>query len=111
MRVIVIALAIGLAAVVMPAALAPAPARALPGIIPICGDANNDGDITISDGIHALRAAVGLPDICTIAICDVDADGEITVNDSVNIIRNALILPAIDRCRDVTATPVPTPVP
>lgn len=106
MRVTVAALAVALAAV-----LAPAPARALPGIIPICGDADNDGDITISDGIHALRAAIGLPDLCTIAICDVDADGQITVADGVNIVRNALILPAIDNCRDVTATPVPTSTP
>jgi hypothetical protein len=80
-------------------------------IIPICGDANNDGDITVSDGVSALRAAAGLPSTCPLAVCDVDADGRITVTDGVNILRNAAVLPAIDACRDVTSTPVPTSTP
>jgi hypothetical protein len=47
-------------------------------IIPICGDTNNDGDISVSDGVEALRAAAGLSSRCTIPICDVNADGFVT---------------------------------
>jgi hypothetical protein len=76
-------------------------------IIPICGDANNDGDISVSDGVSALRAAAELPSTCPLAVCDVNADGRITVTDGVNILRNAAGLPNVDKCRDVTSTPVP----
>jgi hypothetical protein len=77
-------------------------------IIPICGDANNDGDISVSDGVSALRAAAELPSTCPLAVCDVNADGRITVTDGVNILRNAAGLPTVDKCRDVTSTPVPS---
>lgn len=71
-------------------------------IIPICGDASNNGDIEESDGIAALRAAAELPATCPIAVCDVNADGRVSVTDAVNILRNALVLPAVDACKDVT---------
>jgi hypothetical protein len=87
-------------AIVVAAALTCAPVRAQ--IIPICGDANNNGDIEESDGIAALRAAAELPATCPIAVCDVNADGRISVTDAVNILRNALVLPSVDACKDVT---------
>ncbi len=71
-------------------------------IIPICGDADNEGHITESDAVSAMRAAVHLPAVCPIAVCDVNADDRISVTDGVNILRNALALPAVVDCRDVT---------
>jgi hypothetical protein len=71
-------------------------------IIPICGDANNDGDIAVGDGVSALRAAAELPSTCPAAVCDVNADGRVSVTDAVNILRNALGLPAVVACKDVT---------
>jgi hypothetical protein len=72
------------------------------GIIPFCGDANNDGDISESDAAAALLAAVQLPSTCPIAVCDVNADDRISVSDAVNILLNAAIRPSIDKCKDVT---------
>jgi hypothetical protein len=81
------------------------------GIIPICGDANNNGDIDESDGVSALRVAAGLPATCPLAVCDVNADGRISLSDGVNILLNGAGKPSIDQCRDVTSTPVPTSAP
>ena len=89
-----------LAIVALSIALTSTPAAAQ--IIPICGDANNNGDIDEGDGVAALLAAAELPATCPIAVCDVNADGRISVTDAVNILRNALILPAVDACKDVT---------
>ncbi len=100
---------VALTALAIVAVLTQGSARAQ--IIPICGDANNDGDISVSDGVDALRAAAGLSSQCTLAICDVNADGSVTTTDAVNILRNAAGLSAIDACRDVTSTPVPTSTP
>jgi len=72
------------------------------GIIPFCGDANNDGDISESDAAAALLAAVQLPSVCPIQVCDVNADDRISVSDAVNILLNAAIRPSIDECKDVT---------
>ena len=71
-------------------------------IIPICGDANNDGDITVGDATSALRVAVQLPGTCPLAVCDVNADDRLSVTDAVNILRNAAVLPAVVACKDVT---------
>jgi hypothetical protein len=76
------------------------PARAQ--IIPICGDANNDGHITVGDAVSALRVAVQLPSTCPLAVCDVNADDRLSVTDAVNILRNAAVLPAVVACKDVT---------
>jgi hypothetical protein len=72
------------------------------GIIAFCGDANNDGDISESDAAAALLAAVRLPSVCPIAVCDVNADDRISVSDAVNILLNAAVRPSIDKCKDVT---------
>jgi hypothetical protein len=71
-------------------------------IIPICGDANNDGDIAVGDAVSALRVAAQLPGTCPLAVCDVNADDRLSVTDAVNILRNAAALPAVVNCKDVT---------
>ena len=72
-------------------------------IIGICGDANNDGHITVSDAVSALRVAVQLQSsTCPLAVCDVNADDRLSVTDAVNILRNAAALPAVVACEDVT---------
>ena len=73
-------------------ALAAAPAAAQ-----VCGDANGDGDVTVSDGVQALRAAADLSTICDSA-CDVDGNGSITVSDGVNILRKAADLSVNEAC-------------
>lgn len=91
---------VALAALVIAVVMQRGAARA--DFIPICGDADNDAHITVSDGIHALFVAAELPSTCPIAVCDVNADGRISVTDGVNILRNAASLPAIVDCKDVT---------
>ncbi|MBR5943229.1 MAG: leucine-rich repeat protein [Clostridia bacterium] len=55
------------------------------------GDADGDGDITVSDALIALRIAARLaqPTPELIACCDTDGDGEITVADALAILRVA----------------------
>ncbi len=95
---VTVRIALASALIVVPLMARPARGQ----IIPICGDANNNGDIEESDGIAALRAAAELPATCPIAVCDVNADGRVSVTDAVNILRNALVLPAVVACKDVT---------
>ena len=64
----------------------------------VCGDANGDGSVTVSDGVQALRAAAGLSSTCTISRCDVDGSGTITVTDGVSILRQAAGLDHLDAC-------------
>jgi hypothetical protein len=65
----------------------------------VCGDATGDGDVTVSDGVQALRAAGGLSSVCDDR-CDVDASGSITVTDGVNILRQAAGLSSVRNCPD-----------
>ena len=55
------------------------------------GDIDGDGEITVSDALHALRIAARLaestPEI--VAIADSDGDGTITVSDALAILRVA----------------------
>lgn len=64
----------------------------------ICGDADNNGQVSVTDGVQALRAAAGLPSSCTLATCDVDGNGSITVTDGVNILRKTAGLPISENC-------------
>ncbi len=70
---------------------------AAPAAAQVCGDANGDGDVTVSDGVQALRAAADLSSICD-AGCDVDGNGSVTVSDGVNILRKAADLPVNEAC-------------
>jgi hypothetical protein len=56
---------------------------------PICGDADGNGDVTVTDGVQTLRAAADLPSTCTLARCDVNGSGSITVSDGVQVLRAA----------------------
>ncbi len=76
-----------------------------------CGDANGDGEVTVSDGVNALRAAAELSTTCTLETCDVDRDGSITVTDGVNILRRAAGLSADDCTGGSHTTPTPTLAP
>ncbi len=64
----------------------------------ICGDADGNGSVSVSDGVQTLRAAAGLETGCTTATCDVDGNGSITVTDGVSVLRKAAGLPITENC-------------
>ncbi len=84
-----------LACVITMVAAAPAAAQ-------VCGDANGNDTVTVTDGVQALRAAAGLSSTCDDG-CDVDGSGAITVSDGVNILRKAAGL-AINEACEFTAS-------
>jgi hypothetical protein len=63
----------------------------------VCGDANGDGRVSVSDGVQTLRAAAGLSSSCD-GDCDIDGSGAITVSDGVNVLRKAAGLATTDAC-------------
>ena len=65
---------------------------------PLCGDTNNDGTITVTDGIQALRAAAELSSSCTNSRCDVNGNGEVSVSDGTLILKAAADLPIEAHC-------------
>lgn len=67
-------------------------------IFKICGDVDDNGSVSVTDGVQVLRAAASLPSDCTPAICDVDVDGTIGVTDGVIVLRKAADLPINDNC-------------
>ena len=67
-----------------------------------CGDANDNGTVTVTDGVQALREAAGLSSTCEDG-CDVDGSGTVTVSDGVNILRKAAGL-AINEACNFTST-------
>jgi hypothetical protein len=80
----------------------------------VCGDANGDDAITVTDGVQVLRAAADLPSGCLGAsVCDVDGSGTLTVSDGVNVLRAAAGLSATLMCGATptpnATTPSPTP--
>jgi uncharacterized delta-60 repeat protein len=64
----------------------------------VCGDADRNGTVTVTDGVQALRAAAGLSGVCVATTCDVDGNGDVTVTDGVNILRTAAGLRVDLRC-------------
>jgi hypothetical protein len=64
----------------------------------VCGDADGNGSVTVTDGVQALRSAAGLSSSCTAAACDVDGNGSTTVTDGVNVLRKAAGLSSPDAC-------------
>jgi glucose/arabinose dehydrogenase len=84
---------------------------AAPAAAQTCGDADRNGDVSVTDGVLALQAAAGLADRCESARCDLDGTGTLTVSDGVNVLRLAADLPAFTACPLVPAlqlTPVAT---
>lgn len=61
---------------------------AVPAAAETCGDATGDDNVTVTDGVQALRAAAGLSSSCEDG-CDVDGTGSVTVSDGVNVLRKA----------------------
>ncbi|MBQ6552145.1 MAG: leucine-rich repeat protein [Clostridia bacterium] len=59
---------------------------------PVPGDADGDGEITVSDALLTLRAAARLyaPSEKVTAAIDLDGDGEITVADALAVLRKAI---------------------
>ena len=64
----------------------------------VCGDADGNGTVTVSDGVQTLRAAADLSTTCTPARCDLDGNGSVTVSDGVNVLRAAADLPVHLAC-------------
>jgi len=79
------------------AVLAWAMATAAPAGAQLCGDADDNGSITVTDGVTVLRAAAALG-TCDLTRCDVDGSGDITVTDGVNVLRAAAGLSATLNC-------------
>jgi hypothetical protein len=63
-----------------------------------CGDADANGSVSVSDGVHALLAAATLSSNCTLQTCDADGNGAVTVTDGVNLLRAAAELSATLEC-------------
>lgn len=64
-----------------------------------CGDANDDGNLSVTDGVLVLRNAAGLGE-CDLTRCDVDGNGSVSVTDGVNVLRAAVGLGDPSGCND-----------
>lgn len=71
---------------------------AVPGDAQVCGDADGNGQVTVTDGVNVLRTAAGLSQTCRLAICDMDGSGAVTVTDGVNVLRSVAGLAATANC-------------
>lgn len=78
----------------------------VPASAQVCGDADGNGQVSVTDGVQALRAAATLSTTCTAARCDVDGNGSISVTDGVNILRKAAALPITENCPGDTQSQV-----
>lgn len=65
-----------------------------------CGDADDSGSVTVTDGVQVLRSAAGLSSTCAQhgESCDVDGSGSATVSDGVNVLRKAAGLTITENC-------------
>jgi cysteine-rich repeat protein len=57
---------------------------------PICGDANQNGQIQTSDALRALQKSVGQPVSCPNYLCDVNNNGSILTADALLILRKSV---------------------
>lgn len=55
----------------------------------VCGDPDESGAVTVTDGVIVLSAAAGLPTDCRPAACDVNGDGGGSVTDGIRVLRVA----------------------
>lgn len=60
--------------------------------VPACGDPTGDGEVTATDALFALNAAVGLT-TCDVAYCDVDDSGTVAASDALAILNAAIGIP------------------
>jgi hypothetical protein len=65
----------------------------------VCGDSNDDGDVTASDALNVLRVAVGTAS-CAACICDVNSAGGITTSDALLVLRKSVGQPVALNCPD-----------
>jgi hypothetical protein len=59
---------------------------------PVCGDVSGDEDVTASDALGVLRAAVGSGN-CDLCVCDVTDSGSLTSTDALATLRFAVGIP------------------
>ena len=52
-----------------------------------CGDATNNGLVTIADAWTILHSAVGLDRFCRLSVCDVDGNGDVQTSDALTVLR------------------------
>jgi Bacterial Ig-like domain (group 2) len=64
----------------------------------LCGDPDDSGTVTVTDGVQVLAEAASLPSDCTPAVCDVDDNGSVTVTDGVLVLRAAAELESALQC-------------
>ena len=76
--------------------LAATPAAAQP--LGLCGDADDNGSVSVTDGVTILSAAAGLDVECDPAVCDFDVNDAITLTDGVNALRKAAELSIQRNC-------------
>lgn len=74
--------------------LAPGVATAL-----ICGDADTNDQVSLTDGVQVLRAVAELPSACPEGpVCDVDGNGRVGLTDGIQILRSAAGLASVLTC-------------
>lgn len=78
--------------------LASAPRLADAQVFKVCGDVDDNDVVSVTDGVQVLRAAAGLSNDCTDAICDIDVSGAVTVTDGVIVLRKAAGLNITENC-------------
>lgn len=62
-----------------------------------CGDWSADGEVTATDALGTLKAAVGTSS-CADCICDTDSSGEISAADALRVLRYAVGQPVVLDC-------------
>ncbi len=83
-----------MALVLLLAGLSPAVATAL-----ICGDADTNARVSLTDGVQVLRAVAELPSSCPDGpVCDVDGNGRVGLTDGIQILRSAAGLESVLTC-------------
>jgi cysteine-rich repeat protein len=68
------------------------------GTGPICGDANENGQIQTSDALRALQKSVGQPVACPSYVCDVNNNGSVQTSDAQAILRKSVGQPLVLNC-------------
>ncbi len=64
----------------------------------VCGDANGDGLVTVTDSRRILRRGVGLYVACPMATCDMDSSHAVTAGDAQMALGKAVGLAVAERC-------------
>jgi hypothetical protein len=67
------------------------------GVAAVCGDGNDDGNVTATDALFALNTSVGSGS-CAICRCDVDSSGGVTATDALRLLNAAVGVPVTLTC-------------